>query len=69
MIVNANIITEQNHRIKIDVPEEYEDKLFKELSCEPCIEDIMDVELFLDVKGFHYETVEEEKFSRIETWR
>ena len=69
MIVNVNVITEQSYRIEIDVPQEEEDKVFDELSCEPCMEDIMDVKSFFDEKGLCYETVEEEKFSRIETWR
>lgn len=69
MTVNVNVITEQSYRIEIDIPEKDEDKVFDELSCEPCMEDITDVELFLNEKGLHYDTAEKEIFSRIETWR
>ena len=70
MRVNVNVITEKIYTVDIpDVPEEEEDKLYEELSCEPCMEDIMDVESFLEEKGVYFETFEERTDSRIETWR
>lgn len=70
MIVNVNVIKETSYTVDIpDVPEEEENKLFNELSCTPCMEDIMDVEDFLEEKGLYFDTTEEKSDLRIETWQ
>ena len=70
MRVNVNVITETIYTVDIPgILEEEEDKLYEDLSCLPCAEDITDVEYFLEEKGVHYETFKERTDSRIETWR
>lgn len=69
MTVNVVVITEQSYTVEIDEPEGMEDEIFQELSCEPCMDDIMDVESFLDDKGLDYSMAAGESDSRIEMWR
>ena len=70
MLVHVDVIKEESYTIEIDVPEDKEDELYCELSCEPCMEDIFNVMCFLEEKGIY-----DEKYcndmgsSRIETWR
>lgn len=70
MIVHIDVIKEESYTIEIDVPEEKEDELYEELSCQPCMDDIFDVESFLDEKGVSYTKYHDENDdSRVETWR
>ena len=40
MTVHIDVIKEGSFTIEIDVPEDREDELFDELSCNPCMQDI-----------------------------
>lgn len=40
MTVHIDVIKEESFTIEIDVPEDREDELFDELSCNPCMQDI-----------------------------
>lgn len=52
MTVHIDVIKEESYTIEIDVPEDKEDELYNELSCEPCMEDIFDVMCFLEKKEY-----------------
>lgn len=70
VIINVNVITETSYTIDIPgLPEEEEDELFQELSCEPCMDDIIDIESFLEEKDIYCETTEGRTDTRIEMWR
>lgn len=70
MTVHIDVIKEESYTIEIDVPEDKEDELYNELSCEPCMEDIFDVMCFLEKKGISAEKYCDDLGSnRIETWR
>ena len=70
MTINVTVITETSYTIDIPgVPPEEEDKLFEELSCEPCMGDILDIEWRLEEKDVYYDTTEGETDARIEMWR
>lgn len=73
MIVNVTVIEETHYTIDIldamENADEYNDELYAELSCEPCVEDIHDVKGFLDDRGIRYDTYKQDTNSRIEMWR
>ena len=70
MTVHVDVIKEESYTIEIYVPEDKEDELYNELSCEPCMEDIFDVMCFLEEKGITAEKYcDDMGSSRIETWR
>ena len=70
MTINVNVITETSYTIDIPgLSPEKEDKLFEELSCEPCMNDILDIEWRLEEKDVYYDTTKGETDARIEMWR
>lgn len=73
MTVNINEIVETDYTVYIDVPEEKQEELFKEMSCAPCMDSILDMESFLEDKGLakdiDFEISDGREFSRIEMWQ
>lgn len=70
MTVNVMVTTETCYTVDIhDISEKDGDKLFEELSCQPCMDDMTDVKSFFDEKGVGYEVLEDNQDSRVETWR
>ena len=70
MKFSVNVITEQSYMIEVDIPEAMEDKVYEEISCTPCQNDIDDVMQNLVSMGYlpevHYDGGEHK---RIEMWR
>lgn len=70
MTIHVDVIKEESYTIEIDIPEEQEDALYDELSCQPCMDDVFDVMCFLKDKGISAEKhCDDTGSSRIETWR
>lgn len=70
MTIHVDVIKEESYTIEIDVTEDKEDKLYEELSCQPCMDDMFDVEIFLEEKGVQFKKYcDDEGTSRVEIWR
>lgn len=70
MIVHVDVIKEESYTIEIDVPEDMEDELYEELSCQPCMDDEFDVMCFLEEKGVTAtKYCDDLGTSRVEMWR
>ena len=70
MQIHVNVIKEEDYTIDIDIPEEMEDELYEELSCQPCMDDVFDVISFLEEKGVSYRKYHDDNDdSRVEIWR
>ena len=73
MTVNVEVIEHRYYAVDIDtdeLDEKEEDDLYDELSCEPCMEDIFDVECFLKDKNINYEVTQDDKeYAELEIWR
>lgn len=70
MTIHVDVIKEESYTITIDVPEDKEDELYEELTCQPCLDDMFDVECFLEEKGIPFEKYcDDEGTSRVEMWR
>ena len=67
MIINVKMIKETSYIIEVPgLASEEDGKLFNDLICEPCMDDVMDVEFFLEEKGVYFEMMQGENDSRIE---
>ncbi len=69
MKINVRETTVARYTIEIDVAKGGVGKVYDELSSALCVNDIIDVEAFMNEKGVHYITTEEDINSRIKVWR
>lgn len=69
MKINVRETTVARYTIEIDVAKGGAEKVCDELSSALCANDIIDIEAFLNEKGVHYITTEEDINSRIKVWR
>lgn len=69
MNVHIDVIKEEHYTYTLDIPKEKENEIYEKLSCEPCIDDEFDVEIFLEDNNIPFEKHEDGNESRVETWR
>lgn len=69
MTVHVDVIKEEHYTYTLNVPEEKEDEIYEKLSCESCMDDEFDVEMFLEENNIPFEKYEDGNENRVETWK